>query len=317
MLVFFTSLAMPRAHFVAAFCAAACYSAAAGGPNAPRAAHASAAMTPSSEGARPTSQLARLVARTQANTAPDAAPRSAVTLVAEPRASARCPAEMAFVERNNGGFCVDRWEASLVERKPGGASADWPGNRRFESGAELVAVSVPGRKPQGYISGAESSLACERAGKRLCALDEWVRACRGPHAHTYPYGDRRERDRCNDRYRVLDDHPVVALFDRLAPPGSNRNEMWRDTWMNDPRLHEMPRTVEAAGARSGCVSDYGVYDMVGNLHEWINDPEGTFVGGFFMDTFQNGEGCGYRTRAHDFDYHDYSTGFRCCKDASE
>ena len=52
--------------------------------------------------------------------------------------------------------------------------------------------------------------------------------------------------------------------------------------------------------------------MVGNLHEWVADPKGTFMGGFFMDTFQNGEGCEYRTTAHGFDYHDYSTGFRCC-----
>jgi formylglycine-generating enzyme required for sulfatase activity len=56
--------------------------------------------------------------------------------------------------------------------------------------------------------------------------------------------------------------------------------------------------------------------MVGNLHEWIADPSGVFAGGYFMDTFQNGEGCEYRTRAHDLDYHDYSTGFRCCADAA-
>ncbi len=309
-------LAMPRAQFIAAFCAAACYSAAAGGPNAAKSAHASAAHSPASADAEQRAATSSREAHDAAH-ANAAAPASPGSERSAPLVSA-CPPEMALVERaSDGSFCVDRWEASLVERKADGASVPWPGNHRFEANVELVAVSVAGRKPQGYISGAEASLACERAGKRLCELDEWVRACRGPHAHTYPYGDRRERDRCNDRYRVLDDHPVVALFDRLAPPGANRNEMWQGTWMNDPRLHEMPRSVEPAGARSGCRSDYGVYDMVGNLHEWIADPDGTFVGGFFMDTFQNGEGCGYRTRAHDFDYHDYSTGFRCCKDASD
>jgi hypothetical protein len=35
-----------------------------------------------------------------------------------------------------------------------------------------------------------------------------------------------------------------------------------------------------------------------------------------MDTFQNGEGCEYRTTAHRRDYHDYSTGFRCCRDVA-
>jgi formylglycine-generating enzyme len=85
--------------------------------------------------------------------------------------------------------------------------------------------------------------------------------------------------------------------------------------MNDPRIFDLPHGVEPTGTRAECKSEYGVYDLVGNLHEWTADPEGTFVGGFFMDTQQNGEGCGYRTRAHKFSYHDYSTGFRCCRDA--
>ena len=84
--------------------------------------------------------------------------------------------------------------------------------------------------------------------------------------------------------------------------------------MNDPRLHELDHSVAPTGAFPSCTNEYGVYDMVGNLHEWVNDPEGTFFGGFFMDTYQNGEGCEYRTIFHPFDYHDYSTGFRCCAD---
>ena len=37
--------------------------------------------------------------------------------------------------------------------------------------------------------------------------------------------------------------------------------------------------------------------------------------GYFLDTTINGEGCMYSTRAHAPAYHDYSIGFRCCKDA--
>ena len=57
-----------------------------------------------------------------------------------------------------------------------------------------------------------------------------------------------------------------------------------------------------------------MYDLVGNLHEWVDDPDGTFRGGYYMDTTKNGDGCSYHTTAHDFTYHDYSTGFRCCMD---
>jgi hypothetical protein len=52
--------------------------------------------------------------------------------------------------------------------------------------------------------------------------------------------------------------------------------------------------------------------MMGNLHEWTSDAAGTFRGGFYVDTVVNGNGCLYRTTAHDTAYSDYSTGFRCC-----
>ena len=65
---------------------------------------------------------------------------------------------------------------------------------------------------------------------------------------------------------------------------------------------------------AGCTNDYGVYDMVGNLHEWTSDPNGTFQGGYYLDTHINGDGCGYRTTFHPMSYCDYSTGFRCCAD---
>jgi hypothetical protein len=89
---------------------------------------------------------------------------------------------------------------------------------------------------------------------------------------------------------------------------------WGMKELNDPRNLELPGTVERTGARQGCVSDQGVFDMVGNLHEWTADPNGTFQGGYFLDTSEHGDGCAYRTIAHGFTYHDYSTGFRCCKD---
>ena len=87
---------------------------------------------------------------------------------------------------------------------------------------------------------------------------------------------------------------------------------WDPLKMNDPRLNQLEGALARTGSHSGCTNDYGVYDMVGNLHEWTSDPNGTFQGGYYLDTSINGEGCSYRTTAHDFDYHDYSTGFRCC-----
>lgn len=222
---------------------------------------------------------------------------------------------MALVERPQGVFCMDRWEASLKRATPSGEQALWPSNIPVDGReAEMIALSVPGRKPQGYISGVQAERACSNANKRLCTIDEWVRACRGTAGSTYPYGNTRTPELCNDHPAGSVQHPVIRLFERFAPPGTDRARMWYPEWMNDHRLFDLPSTVEPAGSRSECKNGYGIYDLVGNLHEWVADPKGTFVGGFFMDTQQNGEGCSYRTSAHPNNYHDYSTGFRCCAD---
>jgi hypothetical protein len=44
-----------------------------------------------------------------------------------------------------------------------------------------------------------------------------------------------------------------------------------------------------------------------------NTGKGIFMGGFFSTTNQHGRGCDFVTMAHEPRYHDYSTGFRCCK----
>jgi sulfatase modifying factor 1 len=243
------------------------------------------------------------------------APARGPAVLAKAPEPQRCPREMAEVERPQGSFCIDRWEATLSWRRPNQPATPWPGNRSVDGHeSEFVAESTPGRMPQGYISGDQAERACASAGKRLCEVDEWTRACRGVRGRTYPYGEERRAGVCNDRFKTLDAHPVERLFDQLKPKDMSRLRMWEPFFMNDPRLHELSQTVERTGTRSGCVTEAGVFDLVGNLHEWVADPAGTFVGGFFMDTFQNGEGCGYRTTAHRRDYHDYSTGFRCCKD---
>jgi formylglycine-generating enzyme len=93
------------------------------------------------------------------------------------------------------------------------------------------------------------------------------------------------------------------------------------TKLNNAELGKVTGTWTLTGERSGCVSDEGVFDLVGNLHEWVSDEtpsgNGIFAGGFFLDTSQNGDGCNYRTEAHAPSYHDYSTGFRCCAELAK
>lgn len=220
-----------------------------------------------------------------------------------PVAGAVCPAEMANVDDR---FCVDRWEASLVEVLPDGSERAWPPYGALEDGHRLRAVSRSHVYPQAYISGAQAAQACAAAGKRLCAPVEWRKACMGPHNQRFGYGNDRVAGRCNDRGRS----PMLRLYPQVATS-------WKLVGMvemNDPRLNQLEGTLSPTGDHDECTNDYGVYDMVGNLHEWTSDPNGTFQGGYYLDTHLNGDGCSYRTVAHEFTYHDYSTGFRCCAD---
>jgi formylglycine-generating enzyme required for sulfatase activity len=236
----------------------------------------------------------------------EAAPPKRVASLGHGSASPpRCPRHMAPVVSGEHAFCIDRYEDAVVEVGEHGRTTP---HSPYEpvTGKKVKAVSAPGMVPQGYISGAEAKAACEHAGKRLCAPEEWELACRGRRPTTYPYGDEEIEGRCNDEAgRKV--HPVVELF-------KDSEEPFHDfATMNDARINQLPHTVSKTGAHASCKSSFGVYDMVGNLHEWTSDPKGQFRGGYFMDTHKNGDGCGYRTVAHDPTYHDYSTGFRCCR----
>jgi formylglycine-generating enzyme required for sulfatase activity len=159
--------------------------------------------------------------------------------------------------------------------------------------------------PQGYISAAQADRACKAASKRLCQPVEWRAACGGSQGFAFPYGPTRAPGKCKDSGAK----PMLQFHAETMSRGWGRAEL------NDPRNNQLEGGLARTGASPECVNDYGAFDMVGNLHEWTSDPNGTFQGGYWLDTSQHGEGCAYRTIAHAFDYHDYSTGFRCCADA--
>jgi formylglycine-generating enzyme len=208
-----------------------------------------------------------------------------------------CPDGMLRIHTGDDSFCVDRFEASLDLVAGDGSTSPW--SPFFNPGtAKVVARSLRGAVPQGYITGEQAKAACAEAGKRLCTDVEWQRACGGPDNTTYPYGPTRMPGVCND---ARSQHPAVQLF------GSVTN-------LNSPCINQLEDGLERTGAHTGCVTAEGAFDMMGNLHEWTADPNGTFRGGFYVDTVINGPGCRYATTAHNTLHHDYSTGFRCCAD---
>ena len=220
------------------------------------------------------------------------------TGLVEPPGEGGCPAGMAPIVGLSS--CMDRWEAFLEELTPDGEVVPFSPYRHPGS-AVVVARSAPGAVPQGYISGHEAKAACERAGKRLCREAEWSRACRGAAGTIYPWGHDRRDGACNDARAM---HPAVEYF------GTGADWIW--SRLGHPCINQLDDSVALTGSHEGCVGPSGHFDLMGNVHEWIDDPAGTFRGGFYVDTVRNGAGCTYRTTAHDNGHWDYSTGFRCC-----
>jgi len=246
----------------------------------------------------------------------------------------RCPPEMVDVR---GQFCIDRWESTLVDAKSGREMSpyyspvsdrarkarDFWQNERANMGSakartlelpdlgdwqlrghiEPMAVSKPGHIPSGYVDGNSAEKACERAGKRLCQSEEWITACRGEKAQPFPYGDHYEPGACNV---FREAHPAVILHGDAS------------IGHLDPRLNRVEGPegplLRSTGASSRCASNWGqdaVYDMVGNLDEWVEDANGAFQGGFYARATRSG--CDARITAHPKAYADYSLGVRCCK----
>jgi len=92
-----------------------------------------------------------------------------------------------------------------------------------------------GEYPQGNMSYAEAAEICGSQGKRLCTTEEWQYSCSGLEGYTYPYGWNLNKKSCNSKG-----------IGKYEPLGNNRN----------------------------CVSKFGVYDMVGNIFEWVTTPDG-------------------------------------------
>jgi sulfatase modifying factor 1 len=221
-------------------------------------------------------------------------------LAARLLAGESCPEGMALV---NGKFCMDRYEASL-ELSDG--QGGWSSYDPFSTvdGKRVRARSIRGVTPQGYVSGVEAAKACAEAGKRLCTEGEFYLACAGASNTTYPYGNDRSEGLCNDGPRAQ--HPIVELF------GSADKKYFDPVHMNDRRINQLKDGLLKTGKKPFCKSSWGIYDLVGNLQEWVATETGTFMGGYYVKPDLNGKGCSQKTTAHAPAYHDYSIGFRCC-----
>ncbi len=160
-----------------------------------------------------------------------------------------------------------------------------------------------GKKPRLAMTWEEAKLLCQAEGKRLCKASEWTLACEGAEPLPYPYGFSRDSRLCNiDRpYRF----PNNSAY---ANPQTRAQEV--------ARLDQR----EPSGARAGCVSPYGVYDMTGNVDEWVVNEQGSRTKPPYVSGLKGGywgpvrNRCRPITDVHNMWHSGYQIGLRCCAD---
>ncbi len=157
--------------------------------------------------------------------------------------------------------------------------------------------------PAVLVSFDDAERACDIEGKRLCEARELAFACEGEAIHPYPIGERREPGACRwdagNEGRVTPSRgPAVAaqlaLVDRRA----------------------------AAGSHAACRSPFGVFDLAGNVAEWVHDPQGGKRSEPFASVIAGGAwgASGSTCRSADASlppsFRAATVGFRCCAAAA-
>jgi hypothetical protein len=167
------------------------------------------------------------------------------------------PARCASQQRVRMKYCIDKTEYMSE------------GSKRATSGQTL----------------SQAQAACQSQGKRLCSNEEWTFACEGEAMQPYPYGFKRDQQRCNiDRIDLVDG--AGKLKDLRASPGSYPE----------------------------CKSSFGVLNLSGNVEEYVMNSRGSAQrkGGYWQPGANH---CRAAEPHEDPGYAAIETGFRCCSDA--
>ena len=142
------------------------------------------------------------------------------------------------------------------------------------------ATSRPGVMPWLVISNKEAQAACRAANKSLCTAAQWFLSCEGLAGSAYGYGDTYEPSTCNG----------IDTFGRSG-------------------FH-----LEPTGALGSCVSEWGAFDLNGNVWEHVLGGGGHSVRGGAYN-------CSDSEAYHRCDYiptvwTPSALGFRCCAEGA-
>jgi len=236
-----------------------------------------------------------------------------------------CPSGMALVD---GDYCTDlelackkswyaNWNDKTICEKfvPPSKCVGTQVHKRFCID-EYEYPNKKGERPRVMFKFHEAQQLCAAEGKRVCTETEWTTACEGPEHKPYPYGYERDPWACNGDKHYIE--PKVTAHDHKGRPimafASTRPEVASE------ELERLWQGVES-GSQPRCVSDYGVYDMPGNVDELASsetpEPESKFdnvtTGGPWLYGVRNQ--CRPKIYTHDEGFSYYYLSTRCCAEA--
>jgi formylglycine-generating enzyme required for sulfatase activity len=144
--------------------------------------------------------------------------------------------------------------------------------------------------PANCVSYYGAEQVCSYAGGRVCTEDEWLAACRGTEVRAFPYGNTYDPAACNS-YSATAGAADVSL----------------------------PTTVPV-GSMAGCQGGLpGLFDMAGNVAEWVDACKGSYcrfrgAGYRSNDPVEYFAGCSGVCSGNDKSLRSNVVGARCCRD---
>ncbi len=241
---------------------------------------------------------------------------------APPKAeSSACPADMALVE---GSYCLAPEHRCLEYQKveAEGRKVETHCARYKEPAACFHDRRRPmrfcmdhyewpnkkGEKPITLVSWQKARETCAKVGKRLCSVEEFNFACEGEEGRPFVFGYERDASKCN--------------FDKPYRERSYNFKPYDQCMANDKcrAAYEAIDQRIPSGSLETCKSDEGVYDLIGNVNEWVMITDGKpphrsgIKGGWWGPVRDR---CRPLVTFHDEGDFGYEVGFRCCADAKE
>ncbi|NUQ74763.1 MAG: SUMF1/EgtB/PvdO family nonheme iron enzyme [Polyangiaceae bacterium] len=226
----------------------------------------------------------------------------------DPGPSPECPNDMRLVSGTHYDEVQHLCVSPQKDKKDTHCFEYWEGITAEEGAATEVRVCMDqyeapnkrGARPFVMKSFRSAEAWCGERGKRVCSEAEWELACEGQERRPLAYGWKVDVKLCNSgkSWRPFDAKKLYA-------GGDDEKEEIEKLWQGAP-----------SGAHLTCVSPFGIYDMMGNVEEWVATRSGrrwpgALMGGFWAKPWT---GCRGTNDAHEPSFKFYETGFRCCAD---